>query len=161
MDKKIIAGIDIGSRSIELVVLQGDQRIHEAKAPTTFDPLGQCRKIMEVSPWTGSWPGISVPVSYGRTWSYCWLIAGLEETGISVAPRSPDPLTAAVKSRVTPDRGVRRHRVCQEDCTGIKSFDRIIDETDADPYRAMARHYLQTPCSCLTQQGHDLNSSVD
>ncbi len=47
MDKKIIAGIDIGSRSIELVVLQGDQRIREAKMPTTFDPLGQCRKIME------------------------------------------------------------------------------------------------------------------
>jgi benzoyl-CoA reductase/2-hydroxyglutaryl-CoA dehydratase subunit BcrC/BadD/HgdB len=40
--------------------------------------------------------------------------------------------------------------VCQENCTGIKSFDRLIDETDEDPYRAMARHYLQTPCSCLT-----------
>lgn len=40
--------------------------------------------------------------------------------------------------------------VCQENCTGIKSFDRLIDETDEDPYRAMAWHYLQTPCSCLT-----------
>jgi benzoyl-CoA reductase/2-hydroxyglutaryl-CoA dehydratase subunit BcrC/BadD/HgdB len=40
--------------------------------------------------------------------------------------------------------------VCQENCTGIKSFDRLIDETDEDPYRAMARYYLQTPCSCLT-----------
>ena len=50
MDKIIIAGIDIGSRSIELVVLQGDQRIHEAKVSTTFDPLGQCRKIMEDIP---------------------------------------------------------------------------------------------------------------
>jgi predicted CoA-substrate-specific enzyme activase len=48
MKNKIsIAGIDIGSRSIELVVLRGDQRICEAKMPTTFDPLGQCRKIME------------------------------------------------------------------------------------------------------------------
>ncbi|RPH84081.1 MAG: 3-hydroxyacyl-ACP dehydratase [Desulfobacteraceae bacterium] len=47
MDKPTIAGIDIGSRSIELVVLRGDQRVHEAKVPTTFDPLGQCRKIME------------------------------------------------------------------------------------------------------------------
>jgi benzoyl-CoA reductase/2-hydroxyglutaryl-CoA dehydratase subunit BcrC/BadD/HgdB len=35
-------------------------------------------------------------------------------------------------------------------CTGIKSFDRLIDETDEDPYRAMARYCLQTPCSCLT-----------
>jgi benzoyl-CoA reductase/2-hydroxyglutaryl-CoA dehydratase subunit BcrC/BadD/HgdB len=40
--------------------------------------------------------------------------------------------------------------VCQENCTGIKSFDPLIDETDEDPYRAIARHYLQTPCSCLT-----------
>ncbi len=40
--------------------------------------------------------------------------------------------------------------VCQENCTGIKSFDRLIDETDENPYRAIARHYLQTPCSCLT-----------
>jgi benzoyl-CoA reductase/2-hydroxyglutaryl-CoA dehydratase subunit BcrC/BadD/HgdB len=40
--------------------------------------------------------------------------------------------------------------VCQENCTGIKSFDRLVDETDDDPYRAIGRHYLQTPCSCLT-----------
>jgi benzoyl-CoA reductase/2-hydroxyglutaryl-CoA dehydratase subunit BcrC/BadD/HgdB len=40
--------------------------------------------------------------------------------------------------------------VCQENCTGIKSFDCLIDETDENPYRAIARHYLQTPCSCLT-----------
>jgi benzoyl-CoA reductase/2-hydroxyglutaryl-CoA dehydratase subunit BcrC/BadD/HgdB len=39
---------------------------------------------------------------------------------------------------------------CQENCTGIKSFDRLIDETDEDPYRAIGRHYLRTPCSCLT-----------
>jgi (R)-2-hydroxyacyl-CoA dehydratese activating ATPase len=46
MDKPVIAGIDIGSRSIELVALRGGQRVHEAKVPTTFDPLGQCRKIL-------------------------------------------------------------------------------------------------------------------
>ncbi len=40
--------------------------------------------------------------------------------------------------------------VCQENCTGIKSFDRLIDETDEDPYQAIGRYYLQTPCSCLT-----------
>lgn len=40
--------------------------------------------------------------------------------------------------------------VCQENCTGIKSFDRQVDETEADPFQAIARHYLQTPCSCLT-----------
>ncbi len=47
MGERVIAGIDIGSRSIELVVLRGGQRIHKAKVPTTFDPLGQARKIMK------------------------------------------------------------------------------------------------------------------
>ncbi len=42
-----IAGIDIGSRSIELVVLNGTEVVHEAKAPTTFDPLAQCAKLMQ------------------------------------------------------------------------------------------------------------------
>jgi len=42
-----VAGIDIGSRSIELVVLDSDGPFHQAKTPTTFDPLGQCQKLME------------------------------------------------------------------------------------------------------------------
>jgi predicted CoA-substrate-specific enzyme activase len=41
-----IAGIDIGSRSIELVVLNGGGPVHQVKVATTFDPLGQCEKIM-------------------------------------------------------------------------------------------------------------------
>lgn len=42
-----VAGIDIGSRSIELALLEGWRLVDQAKAPTTFDPLGQCRKIMK------------------------------------------------------------------------------------------------------------------
>lgn len=42
-----IAGIDIGSRSIELVVLNGcGPPVHQVKVPTTFDPLAQCKRIM-------------------------------------------------------------------------------------------------------------------
>ncbi len=41
-----VAGIDIGSRSIELVVLNGSGPIHQVKTPTTFDPLAQCEKLM-------------------------------------------------------------------------------------------------------------------
>ncbi|NLI82884.1 MAG: 3-hydroxyacyl-ACP dehydratase [Deltaproteobacteria bacterium] len=41
------AGIDIGSRSIELVVMENGSRVHQVKTATTFDPVGQCRKIME------------------------------------------------------------------------------------------------------------------
>ncbi len=38
---------------------------------------------------------------------------------------------------------------CQENCTGIKSFDRLVDE-DGDPYRSIASRYLKIPCSCMT-----------
>jgi len=41
-----IAGIDIGSRSIELVVVNGSGPVHQVKTPTTFDPLAQCGKLM-------------------------------------------------------------------------------------------------------------------
>ncbi|MDO9081819.1 MAG: acyl-CoA dehydratase activase [Humidesulfovibrio sp.] len=41
------AGIDIGSRSIELVVMRGDEAVHTAKAATTFDPVGQCRALFQ------------------------------------------------------------------------------------------------------------------
>ncbi|RLB83136.1 MAG: 2-hydroxyacyl-CoA dehydratase [Deltaproteobacteria bacterium] len=39
--------------------------------------------------------------------------------------------------------------VCQEHCTGIKSFNLLVDEDDA-PYKAIAHRYLKTPCSCMT-----------
>jgi benzoyl-CoA reductase/2-hydroxyglutaryl-CoA dehydratase subunit BcrC/BadD/HgdB len=39
--------------------------------------------------------------------------------------------------------------VCQENCTGLKSFDLLVEE-DGDPYTALARRYLLTPCSCMT-----------
>jgi predicted CoA-substrate-specific enzyme activase len=40
------AGIDIGSRSIELVLLNGGGPVYQVKVATTFDPLGQCGKIL-------------------------------------------------------------------------------------------------------------------
>ena len=43
----LVAGIDIGSRSIELVLLQDGQVVHWDLLPTTFDPLGQCRSLLE------------------------------------------------------------------------------------------------------------------
>jgi benzoyl-CoA reductase/2-hydroxyglutaryl-CoA dehydratase subunit BcrC/BadD/HgdB len=39
--------------------------------------------------------------------------------------------------------------VCQENCTGLKSFDLLVDE-EGDPYDAIALRYLRTPCSCMT-----------
>ncbi|MDR3567779.1 MAG: acyl-CoA dehydratase activase [Syntrophobacteraceae bacterium] len=48
LDEETVAGIDIGSRSIELVLLNADGVLRQVKSPTTFDPLGQCRKMMGV-----------------------------------------------------------------------------------------------------------------
>jgi benzoyl-CoA reductase/2-hydroxyglutaryl-CoA dehydratase subunit BcrC/BadD/HgdB len=39
--------------------------------------------------------------------------------------------------------------VCLENCTGFKSFDLLVDEDD-EPFSALARRYLQTPCSVMT-----------
>ena len=55
------AGIDIGSRSIELVVMRGDEVVHTAKAATTFDPVGQCRALLG-----GVSAGSMVATGYGR-----------------------------------------------------------------------------------------------
>jgi predicted CoA-substrate-specific enzyme activase len=43
----MIAGIDIGSRSIEAVVLDGDKVTFTKKIATTFDPLKQCASLLE------------------------------------------------------------------------------------------------------------------
>ena len=43
----MIAGIDIGSRSMELVVIDGDKITLKRKLPTTFDPASQIKKIMD------------------------------------------------------------------------------------------------------------------
>jgi predicted CoA-substrate-specific enzyme activase len=46
-ENETVAGIDIGSRSIELVVLNSNGALRCVKTPTTFDPLGQCHRLME------------------------------------------------------------------------------------------------------------------
>lgn len=58
---RTIAGVDIGSRSIELVVLSAGGVYSQAKTLTTFDPLGQCRKLME-----GIDGGRVIATGYGR-----------------------------------------------------------------------------------------------
>ncbi len=40
--------------------------------------------------------------------------------------------------------------VALENCTGIKGQDLMVEEDTADPLRALAKRYLQTPCSCMT-----------
>jgi len=40
--------------------------------------------------------------------------------------------------------------VCMENCTGIKGIYTLVDETCADPFLAIAKRYLETPCACMT-----------
>jgi (R)-2-hydroxyacyl-CoA dehydratese activating ATPase len=49
-NSELAAGIDIGSRSIELVLLNGSGPSHQVKVPTTFDPLGQCLRLLKDIP---------------------------------------------------------------------------------------------------------------
>jgi len=56
-----VAGIDIGSRSIELVVLEGPEVVASLKAPTTFDPMAQCKQLMQ-----GFDLALIVATGYGR-----------------------------------------------------------------------------------------------
>jgi predicted CoA-substrate-specific enzyme activase len=59
--KDLVAGLDIGSRSIELVLWDGEGPVHAAKLPTTFDPLAQCRRLL-----ADAQPARIVATGYGR-----------------------------------------------------------------------------------------------
>ncbi len=57
----LVGGIDIGSRSIELVVLENGRVEASRRLPTTFDPLAQCRQILSALP-----PMPVIATGYGR-----------------------------------------------------------------------------------------------
>ncbi len=58
---KSVAGIDIGSRSIELVAIDGDGPVYRGRVSTTFDPLTQCEKLMDGAKFGGM-----AATGYGR-----------------------------------------------------------------------------------------------
>ena len=74
----LVAGLDVGSRSIELVLLEDGQVVHRAKLPTTFDPLAQCRRLLEGLP-----PARIVATGYGRK----LLVENLKHPGSRPSPR--------------------------------------------------------------------------
>jgi len=57
----LVAGLDVGSRSIELVVLKKGEMVEWARVPTTFDPLAQCRRLLQ-----GTKASRLVTTGYGR-----------------------------------------------------------------------------------------------
>ncbi len=42
-----VAGIDVGSRSIELVVVDGGEVVERRRGDTTFDPVSRCRELLD------------------------------------------------------------------------------------------------------------------
>lgn len=58
---ELFAGIDVGSRSIELVLYAGGAIQESRRLPTTFDPLSQCRRL-----FNGERPFRLVSTGYGR-----------------------------------------------------------------------------------------------
>lgn len=61
VDAHRVIGLDVGSRSIELVLLEDGEVVRQAKLPTTFDPLAQCQRLLEGQP-----PVRIVATGYGR-----------------------------------------------------------------------------------------------
>lgn len=57
----IVAGIDIGSRSIELVLMAKGQVLDSRRLPTTFEPAKQCRLL-----FNGLRPQSVMATGYGR-----------------------------------------------------------------------------------------------
>ena len=49
--------------------------------------------------------------------------------------------------------------VCMENCSGLKGMGLAVDETGepGDPYEALARRYLQIPCSCMSPNPNRLS----
>lgn len=43
-----------------------------------------------------------------------------------------------------------------DNCTGMKPYADLIDETNDDPYEALAQRYLNLPCSCMTPNSRRL-----
>ncbi|NTW07647.1 MAG: 2-hydroxyacyl-CoA dehydratase [Syntrophaceae bacterium] len=46
--------------------------------------------------------------------------------------------------------------VALDSCTGMKAYAEDIEENTADPYMAIAQHYLNLPCSCMTPNNRRL-----
>lgn len=57
----MIVGLDIGSRSIELVAVQNREVVETRQVPTTFDPIAQCTQLLD-----GLRPASLVGTGYGR-----------------------------------------------------------------------------------------------
>jgi len=59
------------------------------------------------------------------------------------------PVGKGSEKAITIIEGLGARVVCMENCSGLKGMSLAVDET-CDPYEALARRYLEIPCSCMT-----------
>lgn len=64
MRRPRVIGLDVGSRSIELVVLEGMEEVSRERSLTTFDPAAQCRRLLAGEKADG--PALLMATGYGR-----------------------------------------------------------------------------------------------
>lgn len=67
------------------------------------------------------------------------------------------PVGKGSEKAVTITEELGAHVVCMENCSGLKGLTLTVNE-DSDPYEALARRYLQVPCSCMTPNPGRLDS---
>ncbi|MGE4296568.1 MAG: acyl-CoA dehydratase activase [Desulfovibrionaceae bacterium] len=94
----MIAGIDIGSRSIEVVCLDGGQPAHMTRLPTTFDPLAQIRKALAGLPIsrltaTGYGRSLVAQAVAGNGWPEVETITEIKAYGLGVHAVAPEART--------------------------------------------------------------------
>lgn len=83
---------------------------------------------------------LDVAVGKGRS-SYSMGAPRILITGTPMAPRTSKVM------RIAEEAGAAV--VCHDACSGVKPFDRLVDE-NRDPYEALAERYLAVPCACMS-----------
>jgi benzoyl-CoA reductase/2-hydroxyglutaryl-CoA dehydratase subunit BcrC/BadD/HgdB len=67
------------------------------------------------------------------------------------------PVGKGSEKAITITEELGAHVVCMENCSGLKGLTLPVEET-GDPYEAIARRYLQVPCSCMSPNPGRLDS---
>ncbi|WP_415714513.1 double-cubane-cluster-containing anaerobic reductase [Maridesulfovibrio sp.] len=70
------------------------------------------------------------------------------------------PVGKGSEKAITITEELGAHVVCMENCSGLKGLTLPVDET-GDPYEAIARRYLQVPCSCMSPNPGRMDSIKD
>lgn len=83
------AGIDIGSRAVKLVIVEGDRSLHQAVSDTGSDPLAVCSRLLGGHAWdtiTATGYGRHL---FGQRWPEAMVITEIKAVAIGAAALVP------------------------------------------------------------------------